>query len=51
MMELNETTVAVAFAVVGLVSTFVLYGLALYGIKSLHDIRDAVRELKAPDGR
>lgn len=51
MIELNETTLGVAFAVLGLISTVVMFGLALYGIKSLQDVRDALRDLRAAEGR
>ena len=51
MIQLDETTIAMAFAVIGVVSTAVLYGLALYGIKSLQDIRDAIERQESPDGR
>lgn len=42
MVELNETTIAMAFAVFGVVGTIIWYGLALYGIRTLQDIRDAL---------
>lgn len=40
--ELTETTIAMTFAVVGVVGSLIRYGLALYGIGTLQDIRDAV---------
>lgn len=39
---LTEPTVAVVFAVLGVLGTLVWYGLAWYGISTLRDIRDAV---------
>lgn len=42
MVELNETTIGMAFAVVGVVATLIWYALAWYGITTLRDIRDAV---------
>lgn len=42
MIELNETTIGIAFAVIGVVATIIWYGLALYGIRTLQDIRDAL---------
>lgn len=42
MIELTETTIGMAFAVVGIVGTVLWYGLALYGIKTLRDVRDTV---------
>lgn len=42
MIELTETTIATTFAVVGVVATIIWYGLALYGIRTLQDIRDAL---------
>lgn len=42
MVELNETTIGLTFAVVGVVATIIWYGLALYGIRTLQDIRDAL---------
>lgn len=42
MVELNETTIAMAFAVLGVVGSLVWYGLALYGIHTLRDVRDAL---------
>lgn len=43
MVELDETTIGMAFAVLGVVATIIWYGLALYGIKTLKDVRDAIR--------
>lgn len=51
MVALNETTIGLAFAVIGIVATFVWYGLALYGIKSLRDVKEAIGELESADGR
>lgn len=42
MVALNETTIGLAFAVFGVVATIIWYGLALYGIRTLQDIRDAL---------
>lgn len=42
MVELNETTIGMAFAVLGVVATLIWYALALYGIRTLNDIRDAL---------
>lgn len=42
MVELNETTIAMAFAVLGVIGSIIWYGLAWYGIRTLKDIRDAL---------
>jgi len=42
MVEINETTIAMAFAILGVVFSIVWIGLLLYGISSLRDIRDAL---------
>lgn len=44
MVELNETTLAMAFAVLGVAFTIVWLALGLYGINTLRDIRDALSE-------
>lgn len=40
MVALNETTIAITFAVLGVVFSIVWLVLALYGINILRDIRD-----------
>ncbi|QKY20676.1 hypothetical protein B4589_009900 [Halolamina sp. CBA1230] len=50
MVTLDETTIGMAFAVVGVVATLIWYGLAWYGIATLRDIRDALGSSGA-DGR
>lgn len=42
MIELTETTVAMALASLGVVGTLVWYVLAWYGLRTLRDVRDAV---------
>lgn len=44
MVALDETTIGLTFAVVGVLATIVWYGLAFYGIRTLQDIRDAVSD-------
>lgn len=42
MVELNETTIAMGFAVLGIVGSIIWFALAMYGIRTLRDIRDAL---------
>jgi hypothetical protein len=42
MIELTETTFAMALASLGVVGTVIWYALAWYGLSTLRDIRDAV---------
>lgn len=51
MPPLDETTLGLTFAVIGVVATLIWYGLAWYGISTLQDIRDALAGRDAPDGR
>lgn len=50
MVALNETTIGMTFAVVGVVATLIWYALAWYGISTLQDIRDALDGRNAADG-
>lgn len=49
MVTIDETTIAMAFAILGMVFSIVWIGLLLYGISSLRDLRDALREDDAPE--
>lgn len=49
MIELTETTIATALAVLGVVGTIVWYALAWYGIRTLQELSDAVDQ-RSPDG-
>lgn len=51
MVVLNETTIAMAFAVIGVVFSVVWLALGLYGINSLRDIRDKLNEQESTDGQ
>lgn len=51
MVALNETTIGMAFAVIGVVATLIWYALAWYGITTLQDIRDAIEGRNSADGR
>jgi hypothetical protein len=42
MVELNETTISMAFAVVGVVGSIIWFILGWYGVRTLQDIREAV---------
>lgn len=42
MAQLDETTIAMAMAGVGVLATIGWYALAWYGIRTLQDVRDAV---------
>ena len=42
MVPLDENTIGMGFAVIGVVATLIWYGLAWYGISTLQDIRDAL---------
>lgn len=42
MPPLDENTIGLAFAIIGVVATLIWYGLAWYGIATLQDIRDAI---------
>lgn len=44
MVALNETTIAMTFAVLGVVFSVVWLVLALYGINTLRDIRDRMSD-------
>lgn len=48
MVEFTETTVAMTFAMIGVVGTLVWYALAWYGIRTLQDVRETV-SLGQPD--
>lgn len=43
MVAIDETTIGLTFAVVGVLATIVWYGLAFYGIRTLQDIRGALQ--------
>lgn len=51
MVELNETTIGMAFAVLGVVGSLIWYGLALYGIRTLKDVRDVFNNETSANGR
>lgn len=42
MVAINETTIGMAFAVLGVVSSIIWLVLAWYGLTTLQDIRDAL---------
>ena len=42
MVELNETTIAMGFAVLGVVGSIVWFVLGWYGVRTLQDIRETV---------
>ena len=50
MVAINETTIAMACAVLGVVFSVVWLALGLYGINSLRDIRDELNERESADG-
>lgn len=43
MVEINETTIGMTFAILGVVFSIVWIALGLYGINSLREIREALR--------
>lgn len=43
-MQLDETTIAMAFALLGVVFSVAWLALGLYGIQSVRDLRDAIRD-------
>lgn len=42
MVAINETTLAMAFAVLGVVFSVIWLALGLYGINTLRELRDAI---------
>jgi hypothetical protein len=42
MVTINETTLAMAFAVLGVVFSVIWVALGLYGINTLRELRDAI---------
>ncbi|MFB6081942.1 MAG: hypothetical protein ABEJ67_03885 [Halanaeroarchaeum sp.] len=42
MVALNETTIAMAFAVIGIVGSLVWFALGVSGLRILRDIRDGL---------
>lgn len=49
-MPIDETTLAMTFALLGVAFSVVWLALAIYGIRSLRDIRDALSERGEGDG-
>lgn len=50
MVEINETTIGLTFAVLGVVFSIAWLVLGLYGINSLRDIRAALAEENGEEG-
>jgi hypothetical protein len=50
MVVINETTIAMACAVLGVVFSVVWLALGLYGVNSLRDIREKLNEGESGDG-
>lgn len=50
MVTINETTIAMAFAILGVVFSVVWLALGLYGINSLREIRKALGESDGEEG-
>lgn len=50
MVAINETTIGMTFAVLGVVFSIVWLVLGLYGINSLRDIREQLQERDSTDG-
>ncbi|MFB6070427.1 MAG: hypothetical protein ABEJ76_05330 [Halanaeroarchaeum sp.] len=44
MFGLDESTIAMGFAVIGVLASIAWIALGVYGIRTLADLRDAVRE-------
>jgi hypothetical protein len=44
MVAIDETTIGIAFAVLGVVFSIAWLALGLYGINSIRELRDAIRE-------
>jgi len=51
MVVINETTIAMAAAVLGVVFSVMWLALGLYGINSLRNIRDKLNEQESTDSR
>jgi hypothetical protein len=50
MVAINETTIAMTCAVLGVVFSVAWLALGLYGINSLRDIKDKLNERESADG-
>ena len=51
MVVINETTIAMTAAVLGVVFSVVWLALGLYGVNSLRDIRDKLNKQESTDGQ
>lgn len=51
MVVINETTIGLTFAVLGVVFSIVWLVLGLYGINSLRDIKETLSENESTDSR
>jgi len=51
MVAINETTIGLTFAVIGVVFSIVWLALGLYGLNSLRDIKEALSEDESTDSQ